>query len=216
MLKYFGKAIDSSITIIIITIIIVQVLFWGCRVRHDISGVKQDLKWILSCLLLFHRHFLYLGILRTLLHMWTFAGLCVLGAILLLIFYRWPNQWIFARPFAGERKTAPDPLTTLKLKPLIFPCRTSHTRMFPKTHSFSYSYLYVGIPVGWRGSSGALLSVGSEAFLSDHEQPEHGPQTTKSWFHIEASDYLNRGDHGLGLKGKLHTYLNSQVGFYDH
>ncbi|KAL8910450.1 MAG: hypothetical protein Q9171_004244 [Xanthocarpia ochracea] len=36
------------------------------------------------------------------------------------------------------------------MKPLLFPSKTSHTRLFPKKHSFTYSYLLVGIPVGWR------------------------------------------------------------------
>lgn len=189
--------------------VVYQVLSWGLKFRHGFD-VKQDIKWTFLFLLLIYRHDLYPEILRTLSHIWTFVWLYVFSAIILLILYLWRNQWIFARLFAGGGKTGQDPLTTLELKPLIFPCRTSHTRLFPKKHSFSYSYLYVGVPVG---SSGSLLSVGNEAFLNENEKTEHGPKTTKSWFHIEAMDYLNRGDHSLGLKGKLHDYLRSQVGF---
>ena len=44
-------------------------------------------------------------------------------------------------------------------RPLFFPSRTTQTRLFPKSHSFSYSYLLVGIPVGWRGSVGGMLAA---------------------------------------------------------
>lgn len=82
------------------------------------------------------------------------------------------------------------------LKPLIFPSRTTHTRMFPSRHSFSYSYFYVGIPIGWHGSVKNILSadcLGSNA-----------------WFHVSAADYLERGLPGLDLKQKLAHYLASQ------
>ncbi|KAK3301355.1 uncharacterized protein B0H64DRAFT_370485 [Chaetomium fimeti] len=69
-------------------------------------------------------------------------------------------------------------------KVLLFPCWTSHSRLFPKKHSFSYPYLLVGIPVGFEGSVG--------------------------WFTIDAGDYLERGKSELGLRGKLDEYLWSQ------
>lgn len=89
------------------------------------------------------------------------------------------------------------------LKPLLIPSRTTHTRVWPTAHSFSYSYFLVGIPVGWKGRAGCLL--GAE---------QHGtagfsfPQST--WFSVEAEDYLERGSHPDGLRGKLNDYLSSQ------
>ncbi|KAL8852252.1 MAG: hypothetical protein Q9221_002854 [Calogaya cf. arnoldii] len=91
------------------------------------------------------------------------------------------------------------------LKPLLFPARTTHTRFFPQKHSFSYSYLLVGVPVGWRGALRSYLAV---------DLPfDSSPSWTgfmNSWFSVNADDYLERGSESLGLQGKLHSYLRSQ------
>lgn len=91
------------------------------------------------------------------------------------------------------------------LKPLIFPCRTNHTRFFPKRHSFSYSYLFVGIPVDWCGSIGSLLSADVRATKDNVKVPK------SAWFSVDSADYLARGESRSGLRGKLDTYLQSQV-----
>jgi DUF1365 family protein len=83
------------------------------------------------------------------------------------------------------------------LPPLIFPCHTTHTRLFPSRHSFTYSYLLVGVPVGWRHASGSLSC-----------DPVGGSKAT--WFSVHAEDYLSRGSHDGGLRGKLDDYLRSQ------
>ncbi|KAI0108248.1 hypothetical protein F4814DRAFT_441778 [Daldinia grandis] len=83
-------------------------------------------------------------------------------------------------------------------RPLLFPCRTMHTRLFPKKHTFSYSYLLVGIPVGWTGAAGGMIS-----------NDEHGTGVG-GWYKVDASDYLDRGNEHLGLRGKLDAYLKSQ------
>jgi hypothetical protein len=95
-------------------------------------------------------------------------------------------------------------------KPMLFPCQTTHTRLFPKKHSFSYSYLYVGVPVGWRGSSGGLLSV--------DEPKDEKPWYLKwlslrpgSWFSVDGDHYLARGHVEGGLRGKLDAYIQSEV-----
>lgn len=89
------------------------------------------------------------------------------------------------------------------LQPLIFPSRTTHTRLFPRKHSFSYSYLLVGVPVGWRGSAGSMISADgkNDGYAS----------VSKSWFHVDAANYLHRGKSEDGLDGKLAMYLESQV-----
>lgn len=87
------------------------------------------------------------------------------------------------------------------LKPCLLPCRTTHSRLLPTKHSFSYSYLYVGIPVGWTGRAGSILSADSDLDKRN---------TRKTWFSVAAEDYLARGVHELGLKGKLQDYLTSQ------
>lgn len=112
-------------------------------------------------------------------------------------------DWLRTRPGTNLKSTDEGP------KPLFFPSRTTHTRLFPKTHSFSYSYLLVGIPVGWRGSVGGMLSADRET---------HGVRngfqdgfSCSSWYTVDAGDYLDRGYRHLGLDGKLRKFIRSQV-----
>ena len=102
---------------------------------------------------------------------------------------------------ASEEKSTKDLLINPtpypdSLKPVIFPCRTTHKRIFPEVHSLSYSYLFVGVPVGWSSSAGSILSSDCEA--------------SSTWFSVHQEDYLARGVHSLGLRGKLDDYLRSQ------
>jgi hypothetical protein len=108
-------------------------------------------------------------------------------------------------------KSPSTPSEDFPAKPMIFPCRTSHTRVFPKVHSFSYSYLWVGIPVGWKGSVGGMLS-------SDASKPYYpwylrlwSLRPGSAWHTVDGDDYLERGHVGGGLQEKLHNYLHSQV-----
>ena len=95
------------------------------------------------------------------------------------------------------------------LKPFLFPCRTSHTRIFPKKHSFSYSYLFVGIPIGWRGRISSVLTADLKTLPWKGQKPKIG------WFNVDSGDYLARGDSMHGLRGKLDNYLKSQVSVID-
>ncbi|KAF2492347.1 DUF1365-domain-containing protein [Lophium mytilinum] len=88
-----------------------------------------------------------------------------------------------------------------RLKPLIFPCRTTHTRTFPKRHSFEYSYLLVGVPVPWNGIKTGILST---------DQEDTSKRSRKGWLQIRAEDYLERGGAELGLHGKLRETLKAQ------
>ena len=101
---------------------------------------------------------------------------------------------------------------TQPFRPLFFPARTSHTRLFPKQHSFAYSYLLVGIPIGWEGYAGGSFfsvdtscSVGSSVYRS---------RNARGWFNIENEDYLQRG-YGTSLKGKLDDFLKSHGKKFD-
>lgn len=81
------------------------------------------------------------------------------------------------------------------LPPLLIPSRTAHSRVFPKKHSFSYSYLFVGIPVGVSGRVSAALSIDCD---------------THSWFHVDSANYLLRDQTEQGLGHKLKQYLHTQ------
>ncbi|CZR69496.1 uncharacterized protein PAC_19396 [Phialocephala subalpina] len=96
-------------------------------------------------------------------------------------------------------------LDSFPVKPLFFPCQTSHVRMFPKKHGFSYSYLFVGIPIGWKGNSGGMVSAEEEdsrSWLSLNPG--------KAWWTVNGDDYLKRGHVKDGLVGKVREYLESQ------
>lgn len=95
-----------------------------------------------------------------------------------------------ARPPLREQK-----IEEALLPPLIIPSRTNHSRTFPKKHSFSYSYLFVGVPVGMQGRIGKVFSVDSEL---------------RGWFDICAADYLNRSDDQHTLESKLRRYLHTR------
>lgn len=93
-------------------------------------------------------------------------------------------------------------------KVLLIPGLTTHSRLFPEKHSFDYSYLVVGIPVGWEGISGGMVS----SYSKTHSWSS---LSRKGWYHIDPEDYLDRGNRDLGLRGKLDAYLKSQVRFDD-
>ncbi|KAI0472856.1 hypothetical protein GGR56DRAFT_586101 [Xylariaceae sp. FL0804] len=119
-------------------------------------------------------------------HIWLPASLVVAVTLAVL-------KTVQLRSQVGSQPswTGPD-------RPLLFPCQTTHTRLFPKKHSFDYSYLLVGVPVGWSGVAGSMISTDGQE------------QSGKGWFHIDPADYLERGKCHLGLRGKLDEYLDSQ------
>lgn len=98
-------------------------------------------------------------------------------------------------------------------RPMLFPSRTSHTRLFPKKNTFSYSYLLAGVPIGWKGSSGGMLS----ADLPKKNDPWYWkllsitPDPSSTWYSVDAEDYMEPGHVELGLDGKLWRYLETQV-----
>lgn len=122
---------------------------------------------------------------------WLDVGLLAVAALVYFGARSATPTWPTAAAPDGLAREAPG-------KVLFFPCKTTHTRMTPKKHFFAYSYLVVGFPVSSAGLTGRMVSTGPEA-------------TRRAWFHIEAEDYLERGNGHLGLRGKLDTYLASQV-----
>lgn len=89
-------------------------------------------------------------------------------------------------------------------QPYLVPARTTHMRMFPKKHSFAYSYLIAGVPVGYKGDVNRMLSA----------ETRERSRLAQAWYHVDAVDYLERGHAELGLRGKLDNYLRSQVRRY--
>ena len=139
----------------------------------------DDLKWLN----------IHDDVIRVYLQVFALLGGC--GALAGMIVYR------------GHRLESTENNETLReqrieealLAPLLIPSRTTHSRLIPAKHAFSYSYLFVGIPVDFRGHVRNILSV-------DSPRP--------AWFSIDSSDYLNRGNSPAGLEWKLKRYLHSQ------
>lgn len=83
----------------------------------------------------------------------------------------------------------------------IFPCRTTHARVFPKRHAFGYSYLQCGFPVVPEATTAGGMDVSSGK----------DQKLGRWWMYVNAEDYLDRGRGALGFYGKLKMYLRQQV-----
>lgn len=86
-------------------------------------------------------------------------------------------------------------------KPFILPGQISHTRLFPKYHTFRYPYLMVAVPVR-SCPSNWLLSIDSAA----------KSWWSRGWLRVEPYDHLGRGDE-TSLGQKLDNFLRDQVRF---
>lgn len=96
-------------------------------------------------------------------------------------------------------------------QPYLIPCKTTHRRLFPKKHSFSYSYLTVGVPVDFRGSLNGMIGVDEDPAFPFQRLVPFASVLFRSWYSIQASDHLQRGHYALGLRGKLNNFLLSEV-----
>ena len=83
--------------------------------------------------------------------------------------------------------------------------------MFPTKHGFKYSYLLVGIPIGWRGSVGGMIAADVEEKEVSWYSRLLSLQSGNAWYRVNGDDYLKRGHVEGGLQGKLHQYLESEV-----
>ncbi|PIA89645.1 hypothetical protein CB0940_07644 [Cercospora beticola] len=121
-----------------------------------------------------------------------FALLAICGAAAGSIVFR--EQQLQSRPSSHALRS--QRIDEALLPPSIIPSRTTHSRMFPKKHSFSYSYLFVGVPVEFTGRIGSVLSVDS---------------AKAGWFDVRAADYLHRsGEDQHTLSEKLRRFLHTK------
>lgn len=185
---------------------------WYLRFRSDGQGAKNDLVLLICVFALHYRSVLLSWGVNVVSQNWVsvVSSSAALGFVSCLYCIRKVSNWkgvrggVLAAPVENGPAQFPEPL--------IFPCRTTHTRLFPKKHSFSYSYLYVGIPIGWQGSINNVLSADVEALTDASNDRDQRPRTdNRAWLSVEGRDYLNRGSAHLGLRGKLEEYLTSQA-----
>lgn len=92
-------------------------------------------------------------------------------------------------------------------RPRLIPSHITHTRLFPRKHSFSYSQLSVGVPVDYSGNSSGFIP-NNEPSLSTQLRPLFRPDV---WFYVNPPDHLQRQHSPGGLRGKLDSYLESEV-----
>lgn len=102
------------------------------------------------------------------------------------------------------------------LKPMFFPANTSHLRLHPRKHGFSYSYLLTGIPIGWSGSSGGMISVDEQNNIAAWYKRIFSVQPTSPWYIVDGDAYLERGHVSGRLQGKLKRFLHDQVIYAHH
>ena len=162
----------------------IWVVFWLLRGRRDVTR-KTDLVIFMLSLAWQKQH-----ILRESLSPFVEA----IGVLPLLT----PAVTVLIASIWSRRLSSRDASADLPQgqAPWLLPSRTSHTRMFPKKHSFAYSLLQVAIPVGSTGRFNSLLSI--------------GPVKRRAWYHVQASDYLTRNSEDTSLHSKLGMYLRSQ------
>ena len=96
-------------------------------------------------------------------------------------------------------------------QPYLIPCRTTHSRLFPVKHSFSYYYLAVGIPVGFKGNVKGMIGIDDRLTSSIWTKFPFSDLFACSWFSIRASNHLQRGQEELSLRQRLDLYLQSEV-----
>lgn len=96
-------------------------------------------------------------------------------------------------------------------QPYLIPCKTTHRRLFPTKHSFSYSYLTIGVPVNFRGSVNGMIGVDEDSVPSFGGLVPFANLLSRSWYYVQSSDHLQRGQHGLSLQVKLNLFLLSEV-----
>lgn len=96
-------------------------------------------------------------------------------------------------------------------RPYLIPCRTTHRRLFPEKHSFSYSYLTVGVPVGYNGIANGMMEVDGRPPSGFERIFPIAKLLLRSWYRVQASDHFQRGHGGLDLRGKLDKYLQFEV-----
>lgn len=185
-----------------------SVLLCILRLRLDSQGVWSDTEWIVIFNIWAARGSLWNFVLTKLsiLRDYPSVPACAIVTFLALRLASGFHYLLGSKIKSDNQPASHDGITAATiLKPLLFPSRTSHARFFPKKHSFSYSYLLVGVAIGWRGVVGPFLSV-------DEDEALRGAISGRgAWLSVRATDHLHRGYDHRGLRGKLESFLATQV-----
>lgn len=165
-------------------------------VFYALAGTRNDLLFNAALLACLNRHSLVSHV-PTIIEYMPRLFLCLVAALTALLAFA--SRSSYESTWQGPGR------------PYLIPCKTTHRRFFPKPHSFSYSYLTVGLPVGFRGSVNGMIGTEENPVCIFGSLLPFGQTWLRSWYYIQASDHLHRGHGGLGLRGKLNIYLQSEV-----
>jgi len=96
-------------------------------------------------------------------------------------------------------------LTRLSLRrPVLFSCRITHSGLLPGGQALGYSRYFIGVPVGRSGVASRMVSVDRQA------------ESMGRCFAVDAADHFAQGHEHLGLRGKLDSFLESEVSYFPH
>ncbi|KAL3608377.1 hypothetical protein FPOAC2_03372 [Fusarium poae] len=169
-----------------LTVASIAWLYYSLTGKPDVWLTLGFLAWKHSAVTVISR---YIGLNRLSLITIIAAATCFFGYSIL--------QWLVLGTSSGRTG---DP------RPMLIPSRITHSRLFPKQHSFSYPYLTIGVPVDSTGNVNGMISVdtsSSSTWLPGLLRP-------KVWFSIDAGDHFQRQSSPTGLRGKLDSYLESE------
>ena len=175
--------------------------FVGLLLR--ITSARRDIILVAALTLFFCRH----QILEQILQVFPLPTEAYIFLVPLLCINGLQIAYLYAVNSSSEI-ASPCTTSSPPLRPLIFAANTSHTRLFPRHHSFKYSYLLAGVPIDWRGTIGILVS-------SDLPGPTRWWRD--AWFSVHPEDYLfytrtstSSGSKPPSLREKLNAYLCSE------
>lgn len=83
-------------------------------------------------------------------------------------------------------------------RPYFFPLETTHTRVSPVKHKFSYNFTWAGIPLSEPLNCNGILAIFEK--MADNKP-------VSSWFTVDADDYLIPGTIGSIFEEKMTAFL---------
>ena len=169
---------------------ILTLLIWTARCYIDASGIQYELPCLCAGLWWMSTSFK--------LKFLSFPFMTYLHPSI----RKWISDWttnlngISQRSEGGEDKAE-----QIWTPPLLYPSRTAHARLGSGSHSFSYSYLMVGVPV-----------LGKDIIVNSMLAVD-AADSIRAWYQVTSEDHLYRFSSTTDLRAQLDEFLKLQVRF---